>query len=435
VKLEVFQASKGDCLLLTSDGGTRVLVDGGMDDAYPKHIAPAMARLRERGEKLDLLYVSHIDDDHIGGVLELLNDEVDWRVFEFQKDVAGNPDPKPPRAPRPPAIDHIWHNAFNMQLGRENTRRIEDALSASAALFAASTRTADLREAARLRELATGVTAALRVSHRVSGDQLDIPLNHHFGGDLAMEGMTEHPIAIGSLKVTVIGPSRQNIDNLRKWWDDWVNDVDNRDKLAKVREDMKDDARRLDTGGVEDFGSAIEERALEFSDGTTKRLTKREKITEPNLASLMLYVQCDGKKVLLTGDGAGEDILAGLERATVIEDGGRLHVDVLKVQHHGATANVQKDFCERVTADHYVLCGNGDHQNPEPDVLNRIIDSRTDARHFKLWFNSSVAVCGTETREKHMAKVEKLVKERADDSGGRMKYRFLERGHSFALTP
>ena len=36
---------------------------------------------------------------------------------------------------------------------------------------------------------------------------------------------------------------------------------------------------------------------------------------------------------------------------------GRIHVDVLKVQHHGATANVDDAFVRAVTADHYVFCG------------------------------------------------------------------------------
>ena len=87
VNLRVFQASKGDCLLLTSKDGKRLLVDGGMPDAYREHIAPELGKL---GGAIDLLYVSHIDDDHIGGVLQLLSNELDWRVFDFQKNVAKN---------------------------------------------------------------------------------------------------------------------------------------------------------------------------------------------------------------------------------------------------------------------------------------------------------------------------------------------------------
>jgi beta-lactamase superfamily II metal-dependent hydrolase len=446
VKLEVFQAGKGDCLLLTSDDGKRVLVDGGMEDAYRDHVAPALGKLRDQRKAIDLLYVSHIDDDHIGGVLKLLSDELAWRVFDFQKKVARNSKAKPPTVPRPAEIAGIWHNAFDMQLDK-NTGRIEDALATSAALLEASPRVADLEEAARMRELVTGVDSALRVSHRVGADQLDIPLNKQFGKKLAMARPGQRPIRMGSLKMTVIGPHQDHLDRLRKWWNDWISDVENQGKLERVREDMADDAKKLETGDVDGFNVAIQNRALEFSDRVTKTVVpKRPGITEPNLASLMLFVEEDGKRLLLTGDGAGEDIVEGLERAGVLPAGAGIHVDVLKVQHHGAVANVKADFCRRVTADNYVLCGNGDHKNPEKDVLNRIIDSRLEPRArgshagvdrpFKLWFNSSVQVCGTTKREAHMDMVEKLVAKREAESGGQMrKSRFLRSGSSYVLEP
>jgi beta-lactamase superfamily II metal-dependent hydrolase len=440
VRLDVFQASKGDCLLLTSRDGKRILVDGGMKDAYRDHVRPALGRL---GGSLDLVYVSHIDDDHIGGVLELLSDELEWRVYEFQKEKLKNPKAKEPSVPRPPKINGIWHNAFDMQLDK-NTGRIEHALAASAALFEASPRAADLEEAAQIRELVTGVDTALRVSHRVSEEQLDIPLNKPWGNKLAMVGDKPKRIQIGSLELTVLGPHKDHLTRLRKFWNDWLKDVENEGKLDKVREDMKEDADSLKTGDVQAFDTAIQNRALQFSNATTKRISKRDNITEPNLASLMLLAEEDGKRLLLTGDGAGEDIVEGLERAGVIEEGEGIHVDVLKVQHHGATANVKADFCRRVTADNYILCGNGDHHNPEKDVLNRIMDSRLDPRFrgshpgadgpFKLWFNSSVEVCGTDIREKHMKMVEDVVTKRQKDDARRMKpSRFLRRGSSFAL--
>ena len=85
MKIRVFQSDKGDCLLLTSSSGkNRVLVDGGMSSSYTKHVAPALTKLEAAKAKLDVVYVSHIDDDHISGVLQLMNDLMDWRVFDFQ---------------------------------------------------------------------------------------------------------------------------------------------------------------------------------------------------------------------------------------------------------------------------------------------------------------------------------------------------------------
>ncbi|MET0770105.1 MAG: MBL fold metallo-hydrolase, partial [Solirubrobacteraceae bacterium] len=84
MKLEAFQSDKGDCLLLTAGDGTRVLVDGGMRGSYSEHVAPALGAIAAAGGRLDLVCVSHIDQDHIAGVLQLMADEVAWRVADFQ---------------------------------------------------------------------------------------------------------------------------------------------------------------------------------------------------------------------------------------------------------------------------------------------------------------------------------------------------------------
>ena len=85
--LTIFHAGKGDCLLLRANG-TNILVDGGMR-TRTEHVASALGALRSNGEELDLLYVSHIDQDHISGVLQLMDDELAWRVFRSQRGRAG----------------------------------------------------------------------------------------------------------------------------------------------------------------------------------------------------------------------------------------------------------------------------------------------------------------------------------------------------------
>src|SRR5262245_56895321 len=114
MKFTIFQSDKGDCLLLESDDKKRILVDGGMPDAFPQHAGPKLGNLREQNVALDLVYISHIDQDHIGGVLKLMDDEAAWRVFEHQQN-HGNPSAKQPTAPRPAKVKEIWHNAFHEQ--------------------------------------------------------------------------------------------------------------------------------------------------------------------------------------------------------------------------------------------------------------------------------------------------------------------------------
>ena len=55
-----------------------------MRSSIRSHVRDELAKLRTAGRELEFVYVSHIDSDHISGVLQLLEDEVEWRVFDYQ---------------------------------------------------------------------------------------------------------------------------------------------------------------------------------------------------------------------------------------------------------------------------------------------------------------------------------------------------------------
>jgi len=77
ITLDVLPASRGDCLWIecTRDSGApwRLLVDGGMPSTWTV-LRDRLAEAAKAGPPLffDLAVVSHIDSDHIGGMLHLL---------------------------------------------------------------------------------------------------------------------------------------------------------------------------------------------------------------------------------------------------------------------------------------------------------------------------------------------------------------------------
>jgi hypothetical protein len=167
----------------------------------------------------------------------------------------------------------------------------------------------------------------------------------------------------------------------------------------------------------------------------------------------MLYVEeeraaAGGRQtrtLLLTGDGHQDDIVRGLRHTGKLAGGGGLHVNVLKVQHHGSEHNIDEEFCRLVTADNYLFCGNGEHENPDLRVLQAIADSRIGARpgqrspnpeagdRFKFLFNSSPASAVRDEAKAHMREVKKLVGRLEARSKGQMSSSFLDRS-SFDLT-
>lgn len=76
-RLETFPAGDGDCMLLTwgDDGDLRhMVVDGGRAAAYP-HLRKRLEAIGKAGGTLELLVLTHIDADHIEGVLAMAKDE------------------------------------------------------------------------------------------------------------------------------------------------------------------------------------------------------------------------------------------------------------------------------------------------------------------------------------------------------------------------
>ena len=99
-------------MLITSSDGKHILADGGMYRSYKEHVRKTLGRLHGNNEKLDLVYVSHIDQDHIAGILQLMNDKLEWKVHDYQLS-SGNRRHKKPKFPEPPEVQKIWHNSFN----------------------------------------------------------------------------------------------------------------------------------------------------------------------------------------------------------------------------------------------------------------------------------------------------------------------------------
>ena len=73
MKLHVIQAEYGDCFLLSSGTGkksTTIVIDGGPYQTYEKHLKPTLQKL-PKNTKLDLVVLSHIDNDHIISLVDL----------------------------------------------------------------------------------------------------------------------------------------------------------------------------------------------------------------------------------------------------------------------------------------------------------------------------------------------------------------------------
>ena len=324
--LEVLEAKHGDSLLLhygTQKSPKLAVIDGGPQGVFDRNLRPRLEQLRDRrapGRPLPvrLLLVSHIDDDHIRGVLDLTD-----LLLEQQG-----------RETLLCDITTLWHNSFDEILGNRETDAIPASLGSSVRLSA----NGELQFPASLfrDEGAAAVAANVPQGRRLRDNAASLSLlaNDPFPGLVSLSPGQKALSLGGRLRLRVVGPGRARLEKLEKDWDA---------KLKALRKQKPAEAKAL---------------AASFMDDSVY-----------NLSSIAVLTEAGGKRMLLTGDGLAGDILEGLRGAKLLKEGGTLHVDILKMPHHGSARNVTEEFLATVTADHYVFSANGKYDNPDLATL------------------------------------------------------------------
>lgn len=433
MKLRMFKSGKGDCLLVEAADGKLILVDGGMKDAYQAHIARHLARLHKKKQVLDVVYVSHIDQDHISGVLEMLDTKIKWRVFEHQRK-KGNMNPKKPDFTEPPKVEAIWHNAFFESITRSrsvdlNLPDIASVLSRTASLASGGAGHSELLRAAQANDLlAQSVGEAIQVNRRIGAKQLNIPLNPEFDGGFMLRKAGGPEVKVGAIQVHVLGPTASHMQRLKTEWIEYLREkTAHLERLIKKQEADED---RLASTQLDSLEEMLHDQADQLA-------LASHSVTPPNLASLMVLLEENGQTILLTGDGAADEILDGLRKRKLLDANGQIHVNVFKVPHHGAHNSYSDELVRRVTADHYLFSGDGKHHNPEPEVVKNYIRSRLGpagfrSKHakaenkFKLWFNCGPAST-PEGLEDFWNGLRAIVAQKAEHSNHRLRFSFFSR--------
>lgn len=334
--LHVIQAEEGDCLILEHGAPSclrYVLIDGGPDAVYGEHLRPVLEGFGGAKNGLEVVVLSHVDDDHVAGLLDMME--------ELQQQGKGG-------GPAAVRVGELWHNTFSQTLGPDVEMRFQRLVEGFAMTRAVMGHTARAGRSIRQGDELTR-----------SAGRLNIPVNPRFGRQrLLCSDEVLDPIRLGELSLSVVGPTRRNLDRLRRKWQKWL---EKNEKQILTR-----DPREI-------------ERAARKADSSV-----------PNLSSIMLLAQVHDKRILLTGDGRGDHLLEGLAQAGLLDSQGTLHVEILKVPHHGSSRNTTPAFYQTVTADAYVISANGKHDNPDLDVLMWIVDAaKAQQRSIELYITNA----------------------------------------------
>lgn len=341
-RVEMLPAGRGDCIWIEygEPPDTHVvLIDGGVKataDRIQQRIAKRRAAGSMAGADIELLVVTHIDNDHIQGIIELLKSS----------------DPLV-------SVGDIW---FNGRLQLDNLALPE--LSQSEFLDVGATAESLGWSCEKKKEkppAATGMDGFLGVPE---GDELslllsqrEIPWNRHAPFRNAAVGVVDQvalPVVMleDGLMLTVLGPTLSRLQLLRAAWD-------------KSRHGDEDKASE----SVSPFLARTDQWPPLWDD----RVACDRSMT--NGSSILLLVEFNGVQILLAGDAHASDIAAAIDRVRVERTlAAPLPLAAFKLSHHGSAANLSREVLEKIDCRRFLISTDGSvHRHPDQLALLRVL--------------------------------------------------------------
>ena len=342
-------ALNGDCILVEFQTSHYILIDGGYVDTYENYLLPTLKEIESQGGKLDVVVVTHIDSDHISGIIRLLED-------------------------KPIGIGGIWYNGYrHIQSVAVTTEDKETFVHRSICKES-------LSEQCKPISVKQGCTLSALIARN------GIPWNTPWRGNTIMAPMS---FTLGDAIIHVLSPNNEDIGALEIFWKKRLI----KDGLLKKAhsEEYWDDAYEFSLS--KDMpGFHLHEKKVSKSYDLLKLC---KEAYEPdgsasNGSSISFVLETKGKRLLFLGDSHSETVVVSL-RALYGEEKAPYIFDAVKLSHHGSYNNNSPELFKLIVSDKWLVSTNGAKYNhPDMPTLAHII---TKGKGMKIYFNYYLPIC------------------------------------------
>lgn len=349
MRIIILPAFNGDCILVEFQLSHYILIDGGYVDTYENYLLPTLKEIAARGGELDVVVVTHIDGDHISGIIRMMED-------------------------MPIGIREIWYNGY---------RHIQ-----SVAVTVAEKETFVHRNISKecQEEKAKTISAKQGCTLSALIAKNGISWNTPSKGYTIMAPMT---FPLGDAIIHVLSPNNEDIEALESFWKKRLI----KDGLLKKAhsEEYWDDAY--------EFSISKDMPGFHFHEKKVSKsydlLMLCKEAYEPdssasNGSSISFVLETEGKRLLFLGDSHAETVVASL-RTLYCEEKAPYKFDAVKLSHHGSYNNNSPELFSLIVSDKWLISTNGDKYNhPDMPTLAHIITSGVSNQ---LYFNYPLPVC------------------------------------------
>lgn len=372
IKIEMFRASKGDCFLISlieNADKKHILIDGGFYHTYENHLKNRLRELAVTGDRLSLVVVTHIDSDHIEGILQLLKEN------------------QSAQNPQIISIDEIWHNSYrHLQLDQKEELH-----------------TLNYKEKILLEDI---IIQNNKLGLNTSNENNDISAeqgsslasliykgkynwNSQFDG-MAVSTDNNRTIKLNEeIIVHLLSPNDKKLENLKSYW---LGELQKQKYDFKLTNDkLFDDAyefylmsERNEIDGDENESISSKMVGKNLNEYLNKRETTDSSPT--NGSSISFIIEYKQKKMLFLGDSHPHIIKEELEKLLKGSEE-KIFFDLIKISHHGSRRNTHKALLNIIDSNNFLISTNGEtHKHPHNETIAQIVCRPTkDVRN--LFFN------------------------------------------------
>ena len=359
----MYPANNGDAFLISASvpEPITILIDGGYVNTYRKYISPDLRSLASEGRSLDMVLATHIDADHILGLIEF------FKCNGRSKD------------PKIIPVKNVLHNSVRSlnSLTTDAIRSDDSELLNEIALQGYPN--TDVQNEQEVSAAQGSSLAALLLGGEY---------NWNFSnGNKSINNEDFSIIKLGDgVKLQVVAPQPVRLEQLKNWW---LRELRRLGFIGNIGNTVIFDDAFEFLCAQNNLSSTSEEVTTQISGSLVRSLdevyTPDTSVT--NSSSIAFIANIGSLKLLFLGDAWSEDI--ELQIQDLRNDERKLIFIAIKVSHHGSLHNTSTSLLELIDSPAYFISSNGSrHNHPDIEVLKAIVD-RSCAFERNLYFSHS----------------------------------------------
>lgn len=346
IEIKSFNAKNGDSFYLYfPEEKFNLLIDGGYSDTYRNEIKLELEKIKAREEKLDLLVITHMDNDHINGIIKLIEDNGTNEESNIVK------------------IEEIWFNSyFNSPTKKEQINLSPEIIKK----LKVEIKTRD--EDGYIGDI--GVRELRKLTNLLKEGKYLV--NTTFDSE-AIYVENKNEVKKNKIVFKIISPREETLRELDIEFNKKINFLDDK-KEFKYQENLNDYFENFLDMMEHNFEDP-ERGNISFEDDLNKlaELEDEEKNTLNNKASIAFVIEYNNKKLLFLGDASLNIYDEELKKNYLdIEE---INFDFIKLSHHGSKYNISSAFINKVKCSNYFIStdGSGNHEHPHRETIAKLI--------------------------------------------------------------